>query len=223
MKKIPHLPSSILVALLATSALHVQSQDPDGKEAEDLALFREAIQFLEKAKLSDVLDERRLLQDLDIEAIPETDQILDEARDRLKELQEQGVIKSRREMQTFAVEPADSPVISGGKPGPHKIQGIGAGFIPDILNKDVIDDVVTVTNDESFVMARRLAAEEGIPAGISTGANVTAAIAVAKRPGMAGKRIVAVAPSPTERYLSTALAETVRAEVAELPVAELPS
>ncbi len=133
------------------------------------------------------------------------------------------VIKSRREMQTFAVEPADSPVISGGKPGPHKIQGIGAGFIPDILNKDVIDDVVTVTNDESFVMARRLAAEEGIPAGISTGANVTAAIAVAKRPGMAGKRIVAVAPSPTERYLSTALAETVRAEVAELPVAELPS
>jgi cysteine synthase A len=133
------------------------------------------------------------------------------------------VIKGRCAMKTFAVEPADSPVLSGGKPGPHKIQGIGAGFVPDILNKDIIDDVVTVTNDQAFAMARRLAEEEGIPAGISTGANVTAAIEVAKRPEMAGKRIVAVAPSPTERYLSTPLAEAVRAEVAELPVAELPS
>lgn len=133
------------------------------------------------------------------------------------------VLKARRAMKTFAVEPEDSPVISGGKPGPHKIQGIGAGFIPDVLNRDIIDDVVTVSNDDAFAMARRLSVEEGIPAGISTGANVCAAIEVAKRPEMAGKRIVTVAPSPTERYLSTALAESVRTEVSQLPVAELPS
>ena len=126
-------------------------------------------------------------------------------------------------MKTFAVEPEDSPVISGGKPGPHKIQGIGAGFIPGNLNKDIIDDVEQVSNDAAFAMARRLAEEEGVPAGISTGANVVAAINVAKRPDMAGKRIVVVAPSPTERYLSTPLAESVRAEVAALPVSELPA
>ncbi|MFT4640283.1 MAG: cysteine synthase A [Verrucomicrobiales bacterium] len=133
------------------------------------------------------------------------------------------VLKSRTDMMTFAVEPEDSPVISGGKPGPHKIQGIGAGFIPNNLNKDIIDGVELVSNDAAFVMARRLAEEEGIPAGISTGANVVAAINVAKRPDMAGKRIVVIAPSPTERYLSTPLAETVRAEVAALPVCELPA
>lgn len=133
------------------------------------------------------------------------------------------VIKGRRKLEAIAVEPEDSPVISGGKPGPHKIQGIGAGFIPHVLNKEILDDVVTVSNDIAFVMARRLAAEEGIPAGISTGANVWAAIEVAKRPSMAGKRIVTVAPSPTERYLSTALAESVRVEMASLPVSELPS
>ena len=127
------------------------------------------------------------------------------------------VLKTRTDMKTIAVEPEDSPVISGGKPGPHKIQGIGAGFIPNNLNKDIIDDVEQVTNDAAFTMARRLAEEEGIPAGISTGANVVAAINVAKRSDMAGKRIVVVAPSPTERYLSTPLAESVRAEVAALP------
>ena len=133
------------------------------------------------------------------------------------------VLRTRTDMKTIAVEPEDSPVISGGKPGPHKIQGIGAGFIPNNLNKDIIDDVEQVTNDAAFAMARRLAEEEGIPAGISTGANVVAAINVAKRSDMAGKRIVVVAPSPTERYLSTPLAESVRAEVAALPVSELPA
>lgn len=133
------------------------------------------------------------------------------------------VLKTRTDMKTIAVEPEGSPVISGGKPGPHKIQGIGAGFIPNNLNRDIIDDVEQVTNDAAFAMARRLAEEEGIPAGISTGANVVAAINVAKRSDMAGKRIVVVAPSPTERYLSTPLAESVRAEVAALPVSELPA
>ena len=132
------------------------------------------------------------------------------------------VLKERTQMQTFAVEPSASPVISGGSPGQHKIQGIGAGFIPNNLNKDIIDDAVQVSNEDAFAMARRLAVEEGIPAGISTGANVWAAIEVAKRAGMAGKRIVTISPSPTERYLSTPLAEETRAEVAALPVAELP-
>ncbi len=131
------------------------------------------------------------------------------------------VIKQRVPMQTFAVEPSASPVLSGGKPGPHKIQGIGAGFIPDVLNVAMIDDVIQVDNDEAFAMARRLTEEEGLPAGISTGANVVAALRVAARPGMTGKRIVTVAPSTTERYLTTALAEQVRNEAANLPVMEL--
>ncbi|HUF60442.1 MAG TPA: cysteine synthase A [Verrucomicrobiales bacterium] len=131
------------------------------------------------------------------------------------------VIKQRVPMQTFAVEPAASPVLSGGKPGPHKIQGIGAGFIPDVLNVAMIDDVIQVDNDEAFAMARRLTEEEGLPAGISTGANVVAALRVAARPGMAGKRIVTVAPSTTERYLTTALAEQVRNEAANLTIMEL--
>lgn len=133
------------------------------------------------------------------------------------------VIKSRYPMKTFAVEPAASPVISGGKPGPHKIQGIGAGFIPDILNRSIIDDVITVTNEDAIAMAKRLAVDEGIPAGISTGANVWCAIQAAMRPEMAGKRIVTVAPSSTERYLTTALAEEIRNEVMNLPVSELPA
>ena len=132
------------------------------------------------------------------------------------------VIKGRRDLKTFAVEPVDSPVISGGKPGPHKIQGIGAGFIPGNCNTEVIDDTVKVSNDDAMAMARRLAVEEGIPAGISTGANVWSAIQVAKQDGMAGKRIVTIAASPTERYLSTPLAEETRAEATELPVSELP-
>ncbi len=116
------------------------------------------------------------------------------------------VLKSRNsEFKAFAVEPADSPVISGGSPGPHKIQGIGAGFIPKNLNVDIVDGVEQVTNDEAFAMARRLSDEEGIPGGISSGAAVTAALRVAARPEMKGKRIVVIIPSMAERYMSTDL------------------
>jgi cysteine synthase A len=116
------------------------------------------------------------------------------------------VLKARNpEFKAFAVEPADSPVISGGTPGPHKIQGIGAGFIPANLNVDIIDGVEQVTNDEAFAMARRLADEEGIPGGISSGAAVVAALRVAARPEMKGKRIVVIIPSMAERYMSTDL------------------
>lgn len=131
------------------------------------------------------------------------------------------VIKSRRAMKCFAVEPAASPVISGGQPGPHKIQGIGAGFIPKNCNVDIIDEVITVTNEDAFETAQALAQQEGLPAGISTGANVWAAIQIAKRPEFAGKRIVTIGCSATERYLSTMLAEKVREEVANLPVHEI--
>ncbi|OIO73330.1 MAG: cysteine synthase A [Zetaproteobacteria bacterium CG1_02_53_45] len=116
------------------------------------------------------------------------------------------VLKSRNPaFKAFAVEPADSPVISGGNPGPHKIQGIGAGFVPKNLNVDILDGVEKVTNDEAFAMARRLASEEGIPGGISSGAAVTAALRVAARPEMKGKRIVVILPSMAERYMSTDL------------------
>jgi len=121
------------------------------------------------------------------------------------------VIKSRNpEFKVIAVEPVDSPVISGGRPGPHKIQGIGAGFIPKNLNTDIVDEVLQVSNDEAFAMARRLNKEEGIPAGISTGANVTAALRVAARPEAKGKLIVTIGCSATERYLSTVLTEDAR-------------
>ena len=124
------------------------------------------------------------------------------------------VIKSKKPaFKAVAVEPVDSPVISGGKPGPHKIQGIGAGFIPKNLNTSIIDEVIKVTNDDSFTMARRLSKEEGILCGISSGANVWAAIQYAKRPENKGKLIVTIAPSTGERYLSTALAAEARAEV----------
>jgi cysteine synthase A len=106
-----------------------------------------------------------------------------------------------------AVEPADSPVLSGGEPGPHKIQGIGAGFAPAILDRGLIDEVLTVTNDEAFAMARRVAQIEGAPVGISSGAAVMAALRIAKRPEAEGKRIVVIIPSFAERYLSTALFE----------------
>ena len=131
------------------------------------------------------------------------------------------VVKSRRPgFLSVAVEPADSPVISQTragepvKPGPHKIQGTGAGFIPKNLNLDVIDDVVKVTNDDAINTARRLALEEGILAGISTGANVWAALQVANRPENKGKLIVTVGCSTGERYLSTALADEARKAVA---------
>jgi len=124
-------------------------------------------------------------------------------------------------MKTFAVEPTASPVISGGQPGPHMIQGIGAGFIPKNLNVDVVDEVIQVTNEDAFAMAQELAQQEGLPAGISTGANVWAAIQVAKRPEFKGKRIVTIGCSSTERYLSTLLAEKVREEVVHLPVHEI--
>jgi cysteine synthase A len=126
------------------------------------------------------------------------------------------VIKSKKPgFKAIAVEPADSAVISGGKPGPHKIQGIGAGFIPKNLNMSIVDDVITVTNDDAFAMARRLSREEGILCGISSGANVWAAIQYAKRPENKGKLIVTIAPSTGERYLSTPLAAEARAEVAK--------
>jgi cysteine synthase len=116
------------------------------------------------------------------------------------------VLKPRKpSLRVIAVEPEDSPILSGGQPGPHKIQGIGAGFIPDILDRSVIDEVVTVGNQTAFDTARALARYEGIPGGISSGAAVAAALEVGKRPAMADKNIVVIVPSFAERYLSTAL------------------
>ncbi|HMT13656.1 MAG TPA: cysteine synthase A [Aestuariivirga sp.] len=116
------------------------------------------------------------------------------------------VLKSRNpKVRIVAVEPADSPVLSGGQPGPHKIQGIGAGFVPAILDRAVIDEVVTVTNETAFSTARALARREGIPTGISSGAAVAAALELGKRKENAGKTIVVIVPSFAERSLSTAL------------------
>jgi cysteine synthase A len=123
------------------------------------------------------------------------------------------VIKLRKELYTVAVEPEASPVLSGGAPGPHKIQGIGAGFIPKNCNVDIIDDVIKVSNDDAFATAQALAEQDGILGGISTGANVWAAMELAKRPEMAGKTIVTIGCSFGERYLSTPLAEKARAEM----------
>ncbi len=116
------------------------------------------------------------------------------------------VIKPRRpEFKAIAVEPKDSPVLSGGKPGAHKIQGIGAGFVPDVLNTKIIDEIIQVTNDDAFETARRLAKEEGILCGISSGAAMWAALEVAKRSENEGKLIVVILPDTGERYLSTPL------------------
>ena len=124
------------------------------------------------------------------------------------------VIKGRKELFTVAVEPEASPVISGGQPGPHKIQGIGAGFIPKNCNTDIIDDIIKVSNENAFATAQALSEKDGLMGGISTGANVWAAMQLAQRPEMAGKKIVTVGCSFGERYLSTPLAEKSREAVA---------
>ena len=116
---------------------------------------------------------------------------------RLKEL--------KSSVQVIAVEPDASPILSGGEKGPHKIQGIGAGFVPDVLDQSVIDDIVRVTDEDAMVTARRAATEEGLPVGISSGAALAAAMQVAGRSDMAGKQIVVILPSSGERYLSTEL------------------
>ena len=116
------------------------------------------------------------------------------------------VIKARRPgFRVVAVEPEDSPVLSGGVPGPHKIQGIGAGFVPKILNSAIIDEVLKIGNETAFATARKAARLEGLPIGISSGAALAAALELGQRPEMAGKTIVAILPSFAERYLSTAL------------------
>lgn len=116
------------------------------------------------------------------------------------------VLKAKKPgLRMIAVEPEDSPVISGGKPGPHKIQGIGAGFIPGNLDTKLIDEIITIGNETAFETSRRMARMEGIPAGISSGAAIAAGLEVAARPGMEGKTVVVIIPSFAERYLSTAL------------------
>jgi cysteine synthase A len=123
------------------------------------------------------------------------------------------VLKARRpSLRMVAVEPEDSPVLSGGIPGPHKIQGIGAGFVPAVLNTGMIDEIIRIGNESAFAMARKLARLEGMPVGISSGAALAAAIEVGSRDGMSGKQIVVILPSFAERYLSTALFEGIGLE-----------
>jgi cysteine synthase A len=127
------------------------------------------------------------------------------------------VIKGRNpRFRAIAVEPSASPVLSGGQPGPHKIQGIGAGFVPRNCDTSLVDEVIQVSNEDAFATAQEVSVKEGLAVGISSGANIWAALQLAKRPEFAGKRIVTIACSPSERYLSTALAEKIRAEVTAL-------
>lgn len=133
------------------------------------------------------------------------------------------VLKQKKpEVQMIVVEPTESSVISGEGPGPHKIQGIGAGFIPKNLNMEVVDGVERVSSEEAVAMSRRVIREEGIPVGISSGAALVAAFRIAAKPENKGKKIVAVIPSYTERYLSTLMAEEERTKAAQLPVSDVP-